>query len=180
MSMKTLTTKARSMGKLIQQTVVACAKDIADGLWIEYGHVYTDGTKDEWNTVLRDFSVGAGDGVASRTSEWKKFAEAVPYGMKEALVEYARTDNAPTLTRPCLWQLARAIEKASNVQTVKETVATFIKQKTTAPVSASPKSVQQKLGMAVGIIKKLDSRAKNIVAFRKDFAKLCREHGIAY
>lgn len=82
--------------------------------------------------------------------------------------------KSPTFSWHTAMLLARSLK--SNAPT-KAVAITLGKAKSKVAVKMTP---AHKLGMAVGIIKKLDTRSPNIIAFRAAFATLCKKYSINY
>ena len=173
MTMHTIVKKARELSTRIERTVVECAKEIADDIWNTFGEDLT-------TEQAKQIGEGAGDGVAQRASEWKVFAEAVPFGMAEAISAYSRESKAPTLTRVRLFGLARKVKAAADYTHVKLTVSQFVADLNAKPSKGAAKTPAQKLGMGLGIIKNLQTRSPKVIEFRRKLAALCKEYDIAY
>jgi hypothetical protein len=101
----------------------------------------------------------------------KVYARFVP-----AVEAYKRHKDAP---RVFSWHIAMMLATAiKNEKSVADAIAVTIKKQGSG--SGATKSLAQKLGMAVGIIKKIDSKSKDFNAFRDAFEKLCKKHSVNY
>lgn len=171
MSIATVVRKARAFNTRVSETVVNAAREVAQEIW--------DTCSDDDGTITKETAKEIGEGIVEkkgpRQSEWVAFAMAVQFGMVEALQYYPKTGD--TLTRVKMFGLARALNKAADFTAVKATVDAFVKG---LNAKSTGKGRKPTIGMAIGIIKNLETRARNIVAFRKDLAKLCAKHGITY
>ena len=171
MSIATIIKKGRSMSSRVQSTVVECAKDIAGDIWNTFGE---DITKEHAQQIAE--GIEGDNAAAPRLSEWKAFALAVPFGLVEAITAYDRTKDTPTLTRVRLFNLARAVRKAADYTTVKETVAAFVSDLNKKPTKGVGRTIPQ----VVKSLFAIQTRKKKEIAFRKALAKLCDEYGIAH
>lgn len=166
MSIKTIGAKGRKFYTSVANTVTELAIDIGQDIWDTFGE-----------NLTADDAQSIGDAIGGdtgpRVSEWKAFAAAVPFGMVEGLRAYPKGE----LTRVHMFGLARAIKKAGDYTRVKATVTEFIKSRDNKKASGGRKAT---IGMGLGIIKNLETRARNVIAFRKELAALCKKHGIAY
>lgn len=166
MSISTIVSMGRKFDSAVNATVVERAVEIAQDIWNTFGE---DITADDAQSI----GDGIGGDTGSRVSEWKRFAQAVPFGMVEALKAYPKGE----LTRANMFGLARAVYKAGDYTRVKLTVAEFVKSLKAKKTSKGRKPT---IGMGLGIIKNLETRARNVIAFRKELAALCKKHGIEY
>ena len=168
MSIKTIVAKGRKFNSAVAKTVTSLAIELGEDIWNTFGEELTTEQAQEIAEGI------AGDNAAgSRVSEWKGFAQAVPFGMIEALRAYPKGE----LTRVHMFALARKVKSAADYTHVKETVAEFVKNRDAKKKGGGRKAT---IGMGLGIIKNLETRAKNIIAFRRELAALCKKHGITY
>lgn len=164
MSKQTIIAKGRAFTESVSRTVVESALDVANAFWNEFG---ADASKDD----VSELAVGIGGKVPARVSEWRAFFNAVPFGLVEALNDYP----AGQLTRIKLFNLARNCIKTGDYAKYKSAI-----KATETPKEKAEKTPAQKLGMAIGIIKNVDTKSAKVIAFRQELAKLCAKHGIAY
>lgn len=164
MSKQSIIAKGKAFTESVSRTVVESALDVANAFWNEYG---ADASKDD----VSELAVGIGGKVPARVSEWRSFFNAVPFGLIEALNDYP----AGNLTRVKLFNLARNCIKTGDYAKYKSAI-----KATEKPAAKEAKTPDQKLGMAIGIIKNLDTRKKSLIEFRKELAKLCAKHGVSY
>lgn len=169
MSKATIISKARKFNEAVSRTVVETALDIANEVWNTYGDEVT-------NEVASELANEIDGKVAARTSEWKAFMLAVPYGLPEALKFYPSTGD--TLTRVKLFALCRELRK-HDFDKYRTTVRNFVKNlgKVKGSKNMTP---EQKLGMGLGVIKKIETKSRKVIEFRKALAALCKEYGINY
>ena len=169
MSIKSIVSKGRKFDAAIGRTVVEQAQDIADDIWNTFGE---DITADQ----AQEVGDGIGGETGSRVSEWKKFALAVPFGMKEALGYMP----AELLTRTRMFQLARRVYKAADYTHVKSTVSAYVDEIKSGKKASKGSGNYASVTSHVKGIFKVQTRKRNEIAFRKELAKLCAKHGIEY
>ena len=167
MSIKTIGMKGRRFYQSLANTVTELAIEVGEEIWNTFGE---DLTKETAQAIGDEI----GGDVGPRVSEWKVFAEAVPFGMVEALKAYPKGE----LTRVHMFGLARAVKRAADYTHVKDTVAAFVKDRDTKKSKGAGR--KPTVGMGIGIIKNLQTRDRKIIAFRKELAALCAKHGITY
>jgi len=171
MSIATVVRKARKFNSRVAATVVEAAQDVAQEIW--------DTCSDNDGNIAKDVATSIGEGIVDekgpRQSEWIAFATSVQYGMVEALGYYAKTGD--TLTRVKMFGLARALNKAQDFTAFKSVVDGFVKG---LKSKASKGTRTPTIGMGLGIIKNLQTKARNVIAFRRELAALCKKHGIQY
>ena len=85
-------------------------------------------------------------------------------------------EKGMSLNRQIVLHLARALPES---KTINAAIAKA-KAKAANTGSGKKKTPAQKIGMGLGIIKKTQTNSAKIIAFRKELAALCKEHGIPY
>lgn len=158
-------TAARKFDKTTQKTLLSEAINVANSVTDEWEDMTDIQAAELAEETVADYKPSV---KKVRKSEWKQFYMAAHHGMADAL-EYIEAQDI-TFSRVKLFQLARVLP----------TVRGF--KKAVEQVINPPKGKGRKatIGMGLGIIKNLETRAKNIIAFRKELAALCAKHGIKY
>lgn len=108
---------------------------------------------------------------APRTTEWKDFIfSTVNHNFAGALQDY----KAQIKTRVLLFSFAKQLHIAKGNR------KKAWKAATTKGGSGTPKTAAQKFGMALGVIKNVQTKSTKYKAFRVELAALCKKHGIKY
>lgn len=168
MSKKTIISKAVKFDSAVAETVVSRALELAQDI----ESTYPEGMTTEVAGALAD-EITEGK-KSPRNSEWKAFAYAVQYGMVDALGEYPKT--GANLTREKLFKLARYI-RGRDYSQIKASVHAFIKDLEKA--GKSKKSIPT-LQSGLRVIKNVQTRKRNEIAFRKELVALCEKYNINY
>ena len=164
MSIAKCVTAARKFDSAVRDTLLNNALAVANAVTGEWEDMTEVQASELAADVVADYPKGS---AKVRKSEWKAFFMAAHHGLADA-IEYAG-ENVEGFNRVQLFKLARIVP---TVRGFKKAVSQL-----TAKTSTKRKVT---IGMGLGIIKNLDTRARNIIAFRKELATLCAKHGIKY
>ena len=158
---------SNTMQALVMALVDACYATF-DGADIE-----KEQQDDILTRVENDASWKGTSSAGARQSEWRSCLIAYPYYFAEACKEFKKAYGE--LRRNHMLKIARAVVKHENWRDAVTTVVKSLKAK-----AAGSGGRTATIGMGLGIIKNFQSRAKNVIAFRKELAVLCKKYDIAY
>lgn len=157
-------TAARKFDNAVRATLLDNALKVANAVTGEWEDMTDIQAAELAGEVVADYPKGS---ATVRKSEWKAFFMAAHHGLADA-IEYAG-DNVEGFNRVQLFKLCRILP---TVRGFKKAVATLTQKSGTKRKAT--------IGMGLGIIKNLQTRKRNIIAFRKELAALCAKHGIEY
>ena len=175
MSMKTVVKAVSGMDSVVSQTLQSVVMKLVDACTATYGG--EDMTKSDilavQDAVTADAPWKGTSSEGARRSEIKACLKAYPYYFHEAVRSFRL--GFGELRRTHILMIARELPKHENWKDAVATVITRVKAK----VKAGSGRVGT-IGMGLGIIKKVQTRKRNEVAFRKELAALCKKHNINY
>lgn len=176
MSIKAIVSAVRKFDSAIKTTLVTEAKNVAVAVWNTFGDGCTKEVAAEVATAIAADAPWKGtSSEAARTSEWKAFIFAVQYRIDEAVTYYK--NQHPNFSRHVMFSLARELPtNADGFKAAADAVARRAEKKGSG--NGAPRVAT--LGMGLGIIAKLETRDRKVIAFRKALAKLCAQHGISF
>ena len=123
--------------------------------------------------IENDASWKGSASAGARVSEYRACLIAYPYYLAEACKWFRKEFGE--LRRVHMLKLAREVVKHESWKDAVTTVVKAFKAKKSTGTGRAAT-----IGMGLGIIKNLQTRKRNIIAFRKELVKLCKKFDIAY
>lgn len=176
MSIKSIVSAVRKFDTAVKTTLVTEARNVATAVWNTFGDECTrENASEVALAIAADAPWKGTSSEAARTSEWKAFIFAVQYRIDEAVTYYKNTH--PNFSRHVMFTLARELpNNPDGFKAAADAVAARLEKRK----AGGGEGRKATLGMGLGIIAKLQTRDRKVIAFRKALAKLCREHGIEF
>ena len=164
--MSIITKAAKRFDKQVVQTVCELALEVCDAVRKSWSELDMETAMVEAKAITADYPKAS---QAPRTTEWKDFVfAAANHNLAGAIREAKKSHN---VTRVALFALAKKLRTAdSSTAAIKAVFAAKVKGKGRTAT----------IGMGLGIIKNLQTKERNVIAFRKALAELCAKHGITY
>lgn len=176
MTIKAIVGAVRRFDSAVKTTLVIEARNVASVVWDTFGDECSrEDAQVVALAIASDASWKGTTSEAARTSEWKAFTFAVQYRIDEAIAYYKKTH--PNFSRVVLFAIAR--ELPNNIDGFKAAADAVAARLNSKKESKGVGRVAS-LGMGLGIIAKLQTRNKKVIAFRKELAKLCAKHGFPF
>jgi hypothetical protein len=177
-NIKSIITAVRKFDKAITNTVVEESKLVAERVWNTFGDECSEETAANVADAIAADAPWKGTGSeAVRKSEWKAFVYAVQFYLPEALDHWKTKHKDVTLTRVALFGLARRLPKGDDYKAIVDAYVADLKSKKSG---SSNKKVHPATAIknSIASIFRVQTNAKNVIAFRKELAELCNKHGI--
>jgi len=161
----------------VADTMVQVASDIANACTVAFGGLdpAKDVIKAIVNTVAETASWNGTSSEAARRSEIKAVIVAYPY-IASAAKTFKR--ECGELRREQFIKLARMCPQYETPTDAALDCVGFFEDRANKKGSGAGR--KGTIGMGLGIIKNVQTRAANVIAFRKALVLLCKKHGITY
>ena len=175
MSIATIVRVVTQHEKTASNTMQALVMSLVDECYLTFEGADIEKAQqdDILSRIESDASWKGSSSADARKSEWRSCLIAYPYYFADACKQFKK--DFGELRRGHMLKLAREVVKTENFRDAVTTVVKFFSKKK-PPVAGRVASI----GMGIGIIKNVQTRARKVIAFRKELAALCAKYDIAY